>query len=255
MIQIKTTKDIELLKVGGARHATILRELGKMVKPGVSTMDLENRARELIATLGDEAAFLNYTPDGAPRPYPAALCVSINDEIVHGIPNEEPVTLKTGDVVSLDLGLTHKELITDAAVTVGVGKISPEAEKLIKVCREALSKGIKAAVVGNRINNISEAIEKHVLKNGFKLAEHLAGHGVGYAVHEEPYVPNVVFGGKSELLKPGMVLAIEPMFTTGSGEIVLSPDGYTYKTKDGALSAHFEHTVAITGGEPLILTA
>lgn len=255
MITIKTKDDIAILREGGRRHAYILRELVKMVKPGLPIADLDARAAELIKEGGDRAAFLNYRPYGADRPYPATLCVSINDEVVHGIPTEGDKVLKDGDIVSIDLGLVHKGLFTDGAVTVPVGNISPEVEKLLKVTKEALMAGIKMAKVGNRIGDISHAIQEIGDKYGYGIVEELAGHGVGYHVHEDPYVPNHGKPGKGELLKEGMVIAIEPMFNLGTKRISLDLDGYTYRTDDGKPSAHFEHTVVVgkSGGE--ILTA
>lgn len=254
MINIKTKDEIEIMKEGGKRHAFILSELAKMVAPGISTQELEDRARELLAEGGDKGAFLNYTPRGSKRPYPAVLNVSINNEIVHGIPNENPTVLQDGDIVSLDLGVLHKGLITDSAITVGVGKINEDKRKLLEHCKEALYLGIKQAKSGNRIGDISNAIESFARENGYGLCEGLAGHGVGYRVHEDPYVPNEGKKGTGELLRPGMVIAIEPMLTLGTDKIVLAKDGYTYKTADGSDSAHFEHTIAITEDEPIILT-
>ena len=221
---------------------------------GVSTQHLEDYARELIKEGGDKAAFLNYTPRGAKRPYPAALNVSINDEIVHGIPNEDPTILKEGDIVSLDLGLTHNGLITDSALTVSIGKISAEEKKLIKHCEEALYIGIKQARGGGRVGDISHSIESFIRPLGYGIPEGLAGHGVGYKVHEDPFVPNEGRKGTGEKLVPGMVIAIEPMLTLGSPRIILCRDGYTYKTADGSYAAHFEHTIAITDTDPIILT-
>ncbi|MDB5238962.1 MAG: Methionine aminopeptidase [Candidatus Parcubacteria bacterium] len=256
MIRIKTKKDIAVLREGGHRHAAILRELAAMVKPGITTLELEDRARALIAEEGDRAAFLDYQPYGADRPYPAALCVSVNDEVVHGIPNENNRVLNEGDIVSLDLGLIKKDLITDGAVTVAVGKISPELEKLLETTKKALMAGIKAAKGGKRVGDISSAIELVGVAAGYGIVEELSGHGVGYEVHEDPYVPNYGEPGKGELLKPGMVIAIEPMFNLGTSEIVLdNKDGYTYRTADGSPSAHFEHTILITKGDAEILTA
>lgn len=266
MISLKTPDEIEILKEGGARHAFILRELVQMVAPGIRTQALEDRARELIAEGGDTAAFLNYTPRGARRAFPAALCVSVNDEVVHGIPNEPGKNgekiLKEGDVVTIDLGLVHtkkggkskKSMITDAAVTVGVGEIGDKEKKLIIHTHEALMRGIKMARGGNRIGDIGHAIESFVRPLGYGIAEGLAGHGVGYKVHEEPYVPNEGQQGKGELLKPGMVIAIEPMLTLGTSKTILSRDGYTFRTADGSTAAHAEHTIVITEGEPIVLT-
>jgi methionyl aminopeptidase len=254
MINIKTKEEIQIMREGGKRHALILSLVAKKVGSGVSTKFLEDYARELILEEGDKASFLNYTPRGAKRPFPAALCISVNEEIVHGIPNEPEKILKEGDVVSIDLGLTHKGLITDSAITVPVGEVSPEDSKLIEHCKEALYLGIKAAKGGNRVGDIGYAIESFVKPLGYGLSEGLAGHGVGYSVHEDPFVPNEGKRGSGELLKPGMVIAIEPMITRGSSKIALAKDGYTYKTRDGSKAAHFEHTIAITEGDPIILT-
>lgn len=254
MIKIKTKEEIEILKEGGKRHAYILSKVAEKVKPGVSTQDLENYARTLIKEGGDTPAFLNYTPKGSKRPYPAALCVSVNNEIVHGIPNEEPLILQDGDVVSIDLGLIHEGLITDSAITVPVGKVLEEDKKLIEHCKEALYLGIKQARGGGNIGDIGDAIGKFARSHGYGICEGLSGHGVGYKVHEDPYVPNEGRKGTGEKLKPGMVIAIEPMLTLGTDKIVLAKDGYTYKTADGTNAAHFEHTIAITDGDPIILT-
>lgn len=254
MIKLKTQEEIAILREGGKRHAYILAEVAKKVVPGVSTQHLEDYAQKLIHEGGDTAAFLNYTPRGAKRPYPAALCVSVNNEIVHGIPNEDALILQEGDIVSLDLGLIHQGLITDSAITVAVGNISEEDRKLLEHCKEALHLGIKAARGGAHVGDIGEAIGSFARGLGYGLSEGLAGHGVGYKVHEDPYVPNEGKKGTAELLKPGMVIAIEPMLTRGTDKIVLAKDGYTYKTADGSNSAHFEHTIAITDGDPIILT-
>ncbi len=254
MIKIKSEEEVAILKEGGKRHAYILSEVAKKVVGGVSTMYLDDYARKLIKEGGDSAAFLNYTPKGAKRPYPASLCVSVNNEIVHGIPNEDPLVLQEGDIVSLDLGLVHGGLITDSAITVAVGKISEENRKLLEHCKEALHLGIKEARAGNHIGDISNAIGNFARDLGYGLCDGLAGHGVGYSVHEDPFVPNEGRRGGGELLKKGMVIAIEPMMTLGTDKIILGKDGYTYKTADGSNAAHFEHTIAITDSEPLILT-
>jgi methionyl aminopeptidase len=255
MITIKTKEEIAILREGGKRHAEILRQLAAMVRPGIHSQELEDAARKLIAEGGDKPAFLNYRPGGAKRPYPAALCVSLNDEIVHGIPNETDKVLKEGDIVSLDLGLTHKGMITDASVTVPVGEISPELEELIEVTHKALNAGIKAAKGGKRVGDISNAIELIAAPYKYGVVEELAGHGVGYDVHEDPYIPNIGDSGKGEILKPGMVLAIEPMFNLGTKDIKLDEDGYTYRTADGSPSAHFEHTIVITKSGAEVITA
>lgn len=254
MITIKTKEDIKILREGGKRHAEILQVLKAMVKPGISTRKLDEEAYRLIIEGGDKPAFLNYQPSGASRPFPASLCVSINDEVVHGIPNEEEKILKEGDIVSLDLGLIHKNLITDAAITVPVGKISDELTTLLEVTEKALMAGIRAAKGGKRVGDVGVAIEKMAIPHKYGVVEELSGHGVGYHVHEDPFIPNYGVAGTGEVLKPGMVVALEPMFNLGSRHVVLDSDGYTYRTKDGKPSAHFEHTILITKGEPEILT-
>jgi len=253
-INIKTPEDIEILREGGKRHAFILKKIAKFVAPGVSTKDLDDLAAKLIAEGGDKAAFLGYKPYGAKRPYPASICVSVNDAVVHGIPNEEPYILKTGDIVTLDLGLDHKGMITDMAVTVPVGKIDAKAKKLLKITKESLDLGIKVVKPGNTTGHIGEAIESHVSQYGFGVVEELAGHGVGYSVHEDPYIPNYGKAGEGETLVSGMVIAIEPIINEGSKKIRLDKDGYTYRTADGLRSAHFEHTVVITDSGCEILT-
>ena len=254
MITTKSKEDIAILREGGKRHAAILKQLASMVKPGLHVQALEDRARELIAEGGDTAAFLDYTPYGAKRPYPAALCVSVNDEVVHGIPNEGDKVLNEGDIVSLDLGLINKGLITDAAVTVPVGKVSAEMKELLETTQAALMAGIKAAKGGKKVGDVSVAIERLGRAKKYGIVEELSGHGVGYDVHEDPYVPNYGKAGQGPTLTPGMVLAIEPMFNLGTKNVKLDRDGYTYRTADGSPSAHFEHTVVITKGGAEILT-
>ena len=254
MITIKTEEDIEKLREGGKRLAKVVIETAKHIAPGVSTDELNKIAHDLMLEYGGKPSFLNYRPYGADRPFPAAICICLNDEIVHGIPNENPKILKEGDVVTLDAGLIYEGLFTDHAVTYTVGQVSKDTKKLLDVTREALASGIKMARAGNKIGDISSAIAARAQKAGLSVVKGLAGHGVGYGVHEDPYVPNEGRAGTGELLKPGMVLAIEPMFSTGSANIKLAKDGYTYKTVDGSLSAQFEHTVLITDGEPEILT-
>lgn len=254
MTTIKTKEDINILREGGKRHAEILQILKEMVKPGLNTRDLEDKARELIAEKGDTPAFLNYKSHDAKRAFPASICVSVNDEVVHGIPNEDEKILKEGDIVSIDLGLIHKGLITDAAVTVPVGKISKELETLLDTTQKALNAGIKAAKGGKRVGDIGVAIERLAIASNLTVVEELAGHGVGYSVHEDPFIPNYGESGKGEILKPGMVIAIEPIFNLGSRHVFIDKDGWTYKTKDGKPSAHFEHTVLITKSGAEVLT-
>ncbi|MDO8430506.1 MAG: type I methionyl aminopeptidase [Candidatus Taylorbacteria bacterium] len=254
MITIKTKEEIAILREGGRRHAEILEKLKAMVKPGVLARSLNDEAERLIKEGGDTAAFLNYKPKGAKTPFPASLCVSINNEVVHGIPNATEKILKEGDIVSLDLGLVHKGLITDSAITVAVGNISPELSKLLQVTEKALEVGIKAIKAGKRVGDISIAIERVGIAGGVGIVEELAGHGVGYSVHEDPFIPNYGEAGKGDVLQPGMVIAIEPIFNLGSRHVVLDKDAWTYRTKDGKPSAHFEHTVAITKGGAEVLT-
>ena len=255
MIRLKSPQEIEILKEGGRRHGAILRALADMVEPGMSTLYLEEEARRLIREGGDKPAHLGYTPYGATRPFPAALCVSVNEEIVHGIPNESPKILKQGDIVTIDLSLIHKGLFTDAAITVPVGAIDDESKKLLAVTRAALEAGIAAARPGGHVGDIGAAVSASVKPSGFALAKDLVGHGVGYQIHEEPYVPNVGKPGTGEELVPGMVFAVEPMVCVGKGSWKTLADGYTIVTKDGSRSAHFEHTVAMTAEGPIVLTA
>lgn len=254
MITIKSSEEIEVLREGGKRLAFILQEVAKAVKPGVSTADLNDLANSLAMERGDIPSTLNYKPKGAKRAYPASICVSIDDEIVHGIPNENPRILKEGEIVSLDMCLTHSGLVTDSAITVGVGKIDSAAQKLIDVTKEALYSGIKAAKGNKHTGDIGYAVERVAKANSFSIVEDLCGHGVGYSVHEDPYVPNYGERGRGDKLRPGMTIAIEPMLNEGKKEIFITKDGYTFKTKDGSRSAHFEHTVLITNGGAEILT-
>lgn len=252
-IRLKTKEDIEILKEGGKIHAHILRALGGAVRPGVSAGEIDTLTRALMEEAGVTPAFLGYTPEGVSYPYPSAVCVSVNDEVVHGIPHED-IIFQEGDIVSLDIGVKHKGLITDGAITVPCGDISPEAEKLINITKEALAVGIKAAQLGNTVGDIGFAISQFVKPHGYGVIKILAGHGVGYSVHEDPYVPNFGTPGEGERLVAGMVLAIEPMLTLGGDEVAVTEDEYTYVTDDGSLSAHFEHTIAITEEGTIILT-
>lgn len=252
-IQLKTKEEIAILKEGGAIHSRILRALGQAVQPGVSAGEIDTLARALFEEAGATPAFLGYTPEGVSYPYPAAVCISVNDEVVHGIPHED-IIFQEGDIVSLDIGVKYKGLITDGAITVPCGSISPEAEKLINITREALMIGIKAAQLGNTVGDIGHAIETFVKPHGFGVIKILAGHGVGYSVHEDPYVPNYGEPGQGDRLVAGMVLAIEPMLTLGTDEVAVTEDEYTYVTYDGSLAAHFEHTIAITEEGTIVLT-
>ncbi|MBU6370688.1 MAG: type I methionyl aminopeptidase [Patescibacteria group bacterium] len=254
MITIKTPEEIKILREGGRRLAAIMQALRNAAKIGVSTADLDALAEKMAREGGDVPSLLGYRPKGAKRPYPASVCISVNDEVVHGIPNEHPKILANGDIVSFDMCLTHRGLITDTAATVVVGAADAEAEKLVLATEKALFAGIKAVKGGGHIGDIGYAVERVGQAAGFGVVEELCGHGVGYKVHEDPYVPNFGRKGSGEKLKPGMVLAIEPMFTAGSKNVYLDDDGYTYKTADGSRAAHFEHTIVITAKGVEILT-
>ncbi len=256
MIIIKNPKEIEILREGGKCLATILHNIKKKIKSGISTKDLDDYAYKLISDMGDTPAFLNYHPEGADNPFPASLCVSVNDEVVHGIPKKEKI-LKEGDIVCIDLGLQHKGLFTDMAITIPVGKISPASRRLIETTEKALEVGINAANGGNTVGDIGNAIESFVRsqKDGqYGIVEVLSGHGVGRTIHEDPYIPNFGKRGKGVKLIPGMVVALEPMLNNGTKHVILDDDGYTIRTADGKKSAHFEHTILITEGESEILT-
>mgnify|MGYP006052984755 FL=1 len=253
MVKIKTPEEIVILRESGRRLGTIVEALKKAIVPGVSTWDIDILAEQLVRDGGDIPSLKNYCPYGAKTPYPATICISLNEEIVHGIPSKDRI-IKEGDVVSVDICLTHEGMVTDMATTVVVGKVPAHVETLLAETQRALFEGIKAARVGGRIGDISAAIERVGTKNGYGIIRELGGHGVGHGVHEDPYVPNFGFKGTGPLLKPGMVIAIEPMFTLGSEEIRQLEDGYTIVSQDQSLSAHFEHTIAITKDGVEILT-
>lgn len=256
MITIKTKKEIEILREGGRRLATVLYKVKGKVAPGVSTKELDDYAEKLIKDMGDEPAFLNYRPEGSIKSYPASLCISVNDEVVHGIPNKNRI-LKEGDIVSLDLGLKHKGLFTDMALTAPVGEVNDSSKKLIEATEQALMVGINAAFGGNTVGDVGYAIEQFVRsrrENKYGIVEVLSGHGVGKKIHEDPYIPNFGKKGTGAKLVSGMVVALEPMLNNGTKNVTLDDDEYTFRTADGKRSAHFEHTILITEGEPEILT-
>lgn len=251
---IKSDIERENLIEGGKRLAAVLEALRAKSVPGVTTEELDDLAERMIVDGGDEPCFLGYTPEGGTRPYPATLCVSINDEVVHGIPNESMKSLKEGDIVGLDLGLRHGGIVVDAAITVSVGKVSDETKKLLYATEAALAAGITAATVGNHVGDIGSAIAKEIENAGFAVIKELGGHGVGDRVHEEPFIPNYGKPGRGELLEEGMVLALEPISSAGKAAVILAPDGYTFRTKDGSKSAHFEHTILLEKGGARIIT-
>lgn len=249
---IKTKEEIAIIREGGKRLAHVLSAVRDAIKPGVTTRELDLLAEKLMREGGDEPAFLNYTPEGVSHAYPGTLCVSVNDEIVHGIGGDR--VLHEGDIIGIDTGVKHKGLFTDSALTVPVGKIDDTAKKLIAATEGALTAAITVARAGNTIGDIGYAIEKYVKDHGFVVVEELGGHGVGYSQHEDPHISNYGERGQGVVLKPGMVLALEPIVNEGTRYIKLMPDGYTFVTRDHKRSAHFEHTILITDGEPEILT-
>lgn len=253
MITIKTPEEIKILREGGRRLASVLYEVAEKVRPGLATIELDELAEKLIRDNNGESSFKNYKTKEDKIPFPASLCVSVNDEIVHGIPRRDRI-LKEGDIVSLDLGMKYKNLYTDMAITVPVGKIDKQAKKLIEITEKSLAEGIRIIKEGNYIGDIGFAIQKYVEKKGFNVVRKLVGHGVGYKTHEAPEIPNFGKKGTREILKSGMVLALEPMITAGSPDIILDSDNWTWKTKDGSLAAHFEHTVVVTKNGAGILT-
>jgi methionyl aminopeptidase len=253
-VNIKTKEEIEIMREGGRRLAAILEKVLRLTEANVNAAELNQEAEKLIREGGDEPSFLGYKPDGAKRPYPSTLCVSVNDEVVHGISSENKRILKEGDIVGLDLGLKHKGFFVDMAVTVGIGEISKEDQKLINISREALDMGIQAARAGNTLGDIGYAIEQFAGKYGYDIPVELGGHGIGRQAHQMPHIPNYGEKGKGIKLQAGMTLALEPMFNIGSAKIKLDKDGYTYKTADGKNSAHFEHTILVTEDKPEILT-
>lgn len=239
------------MREGGRRLAHILKELKKEVRAGSVTKKLDQKARELLKETGTKAAFLNYRPAGAARAFPAALCTSINDAVVHGTPGDEIV--KDGDLVKLDMGLIYKDFYVDSAITVGVGKVSKDAERLMKATRESLADGIKMAKAGHTLGDIGWAVANRIGRDKFGIVQALTGHGIGRSLHEDPYVFNMGKRGEGDELRVGMVLAIEPMVALGDGRVRQHKDD-SFRTADGSIAAHFEHTVAITERGPLILT-
>lgn len=252
MIHLKSPEEIEVMAEGGKRLAAVLRKLEIAVRAGAATQEIDRLAYDLITAGGDRPSFLNYRPEGADKPYPATICISLNDVIVHGTPNDRDV-IKDGDLVKLDLGLIHQGFHLDAARTVPVGAVTPEAKRLIATTRKALAAGMKEARVGRTIGDIGFAVQSVVREAGFSVAEGLTGHGIGRSLHEDPAIFNFGRRGSGEGIKEGMVIAIEPMVNIGDGGIRQLKDD-SYATRDGSLSAHFENTVAITKKGPRILT-
>ncbi len=253
MISLKSEKDIGLLRDSGRILVKILLALKEKSIVGANLLELETTARDMLREAGAISAFLNYKPDGASQPYPAVLCTSLNEQVVHGIPFD--YSLKSGDILKIDFGVVYKERITDAAITIPIGSVTNGAKELIRTTEEALQKGIAAAKTKNaRLGDIGWAIEQEIEEQGFSVVDGLTGHGVGFKLHEDPNVYNYGQKGEGMILKEGLVIAIEPMVSAGSSQTIQREDG-SYQTKDGALSAHFEKTIAITKGGVEILTA
>ena len=252
-ITTKSEKEIRILREGGEILAEVLKKISEFVRPGISTGFLNQKAREMILARGALPSFEGYKSSFSDRPYPAAMCASLNNVVVHGLPSEK-VILKEGDILKLDLGVKYKNFFTDAAITIGIGKMTDEKNKLINVTKRALELAVNKVNSGSHIGDIGYVIENYVKKEGLSVVKVLVGHGVGFAVHEEPSIPNYGKIGEGPVLKSGMVLAIEPMVTLESGEVKLSKDGFGYETVDGSFSAHFEHTIAVTDNGCLILT-
>jgi len=252
---IATTKEeITALRKAGKLLAEALKHTATLVRPGVSTATLDLEAEKFIRERGGVPAFLNYKQEGSAYPFPATLCVSIDDEVVHGIPSEERI-LKQGELVMLDLGLSYDGYFSDAAITVCVGECDEKGTKLIAATKEALSAAIAVAKSGARTGDIGAAIAAVAHKHGLAVVEDLGGHALGKVPHERPFIPNVGVAGEGELIEEGLVVAIEPIFTEGKGDIELLEDEWTYVTADGSRSAEFEHTVLITKKGAEILTA
>ena len=245
-ILIKTKEELELLRRAGRILAVIAKELRTYIREGMTTQEIDNRASQLIAAQKVKSAFKGY------RGFPGSVCVSLNEEVVHGIPGKK--VLKDGDIASIDLGIVANEYYADTAFTVGIGEVNDAHRRLIKVTEDSLEKGIAQAQVGNHLSDISFAIQDYVESNNFSVVRDFVGHGIGKMLHEEPEVPNFGLPHAGPLLKEGMVLAIEPMVNLGAWQTRILDDGWTVVTQDGQPSAHFEHTVAITKTGPEILT-
>ena len=246
-VTIKTAREIELMREAGRLLEKVHNELAEFIRPGISTLDIDRFGEKLIRSLGCTPNFLNYNG------YPASICVSVNDEVVHGIPKKNRI-LQEGDIVSLDAGLIYKGYHSDAARTHAVGEISPEARQLIDVTRQSFFEGIKYAKAGNHLHDISAAIGNYAQQFGYGVVRDLVGHGIGTHLHEDPQIPNFPQKRRGIRLIPGMTLAIEPMINQGRADVAWLDDDWTVVTQDGSLSAHYENTVLITEGEPEILT-
>lgn len=248
MMMIKSPQEIEILKKCNQLLAEVREELRTFVKPGISTMDIDAHFTKLITDRGMKPAFKGY------RGYPCNICISINDEVVHGIPSQKRI-LKDGDIVGLDMGAVYQGFYGDTAITLPVGKVSEAAKKLMQVTEASLYKGIEAAQPGNHVGDIGAAVQEYCESHGFSVVREFVGHGIGRALHEDPQVPNYGKRGTGAKLVPGLVIAIEPMINQGSPQVRILEDGWTAVTEDGKLSAHFEHSIAITEQGPVILSS
>ncbi|HRY82646.1 MAG TPA: type I methionyl aminopeptidase [Candidatus Moranbacteria bacterium] len=251
MVVIKTQNEIESMRRGGKILAGIMEEIGEKIAPGINTLELDKLAERLVFDNGGKPAFKGYGEKN--NPYPATICASINNEVVHGIPSEK-IIIREGDLVKIDIGMEYKGMITDMARTFPVGTVSLEAHKLVKATQEALNQGIAKIRAGAKLSEYSEAVESYVRTFGFSVIRDLVGHGVGKILHEDPQIPNYRWNVKDIILKEGMTLALEPMINEGKFRIKLGADGWTYITDDGKLSAHFEDTVLVKKGGCEILT-
>jgi methionyl aminopeptidase len=250
MIVRKSTAELDVMAHAGAIVADTLALLAEQIRPGTTTGELDRLADDHIRSRGGFPTFLGYP---GPYPYPASICASLNDVVVHGIPGD--LSLADGDVLSVDVGVTYEGFVADSAYTYPVGEIDPDAERLLEAGQAALSAGIEKARAGGRLSDISHAVQTATEEAGFSVVRSLVGHGVGRNMHEDPQIPNFGEPGRGPTLAPGMTLAIEPMITAGGADVVVREDRWTIATRDGSLAAHFEHTVAVTEGEPRILTA
>ncbi len=253
MISLKSPAEIEKMRRANRIVAEVLAAMRDMAVPGISTMDLEQKARKILKSTKAKPAFLGYSQGDDRNPYPAVLCTSVNDEVVHGIPNKHRVLME-GDIVSIDFGVELDGYFGDSATSFGIGKITPEREKLLTVTRDALNKAIKKMCIGNHLADVSQAVQRHVEGNNFSVVKQFVGHGIGRAMHEPPQVPNFGTPRPNVKFREGLVLAIEPMVNIGDYRVRVKDDAWTVVTMDGSCSAHFEHSVAVTANGPDVLS-
>ena len=248
MIELKSAREIGLMRAGGHILADVVDHLRETVKPGLSTLEIDEDVEAFIRSRGALPAFKGY------RGFPATVCISINEEVVHGIPSAHR-RIKEGDIVGLDLGCIVEGYYADCAFTLAIGDVPPKVQQLLDITRESLDAAIAECRAGRRLSDVSHAVQAHVERHGFAVVRAFVGHGIGRALHEDPQIPNFGDPGRGPQLRPGMVLAIEPMVTMGSWEVKVLDDGWTAVTRDGSLAAHFEHTIAVTDDGPEVLTS